>query len=347
MAKKYKYVKDVTIQGKRYKIRANTLVELGEKIAKKKIEIESGKITFNGNTLVKDWAIQCVEIYKTNQKEITRTSYINRMKHCILEDIGHYQIKEVKPLHCQSCLNKQQGKSKRQINEVYQIMNFIFSKAVENNMILSNPAQNIIKPTGTKTARRAITEKERYHLEKIIKENNRFLIFLIMLKCGCRPSEAINLQGMDIQEKDGLKVLHIRGTKTDNADRYVPLPYELIPLIQTKSPFDYLCTNMVEKKIDRYSYRRLTKSLYRALNISMGCKVYRNELIPPYPLSDDFVPYCLRHTYCTDLQKAGVDIRTAQYLMGHSDISLTANIYTHADTSTIKKAAKLLETASI
>ena len=73
--------------------------------------------------------------------------------------------------------------------------------------------------------------------------------------------------------------------------------------------------------------------------------MYRNQLIPPYPLADDFVPYDLRHTYCTDLQKKGIDIRTAQYLMGHSDISLTANIYTHADNSTILETAKLINIA--
>ncbi len=74
----------------------------------------------------------------------------------------------------------------------------------------------------------------------------------------------------------------------------------------------------------------------------MGYKVYRNQLVPPYPLADDFVPYDLRHTFCTDLQKKGIDIRTAQYLMGHSDIQMTANIYTHADTSTIPEAARLM-----
>ena len=78
------------------------------------------------------------------------------------------------------------------------------------------------------------------------------------------------------------------------------------------------------------------------MNISMGCEVYRNELIPPYPLADDFVPYCLRHTYCTDLQKKGVDIRVAQYLMGHADIQMTANIYTHIDDSTVLDVAEKL-----
>lgn len=81
----------------------------------------------------------------------------------------------------------------------------------------------------------------------------------------------------------------------------------------------------------------------RDMNIDMGCKIYRSALVPPLPLADDFVPYCLRHTYCTDLCKAGVDVRTAQKLMGHANISVTADIYTHVDIEDIKNARELIE----
>lgn len=46
-------------------------------------------------------------------------------------------------------------------------------------------------------------------------------------------------------------------------------------------------------------------------------------------LSKDLEPYLLRHTFCTDCQAAGVPINVAKELMGHSDISVTAKIYTH------------------
>ncbi len=46
-------------------------------------------------------------------------------------------------------------------------------------------------------------------------------------------------------------------------------------------------------------------------------------------LDTDVTMYCLRHTYCTDLQTAGVPINVAKDFMGHSSITLTANIYTH------------------
>lgn len=74
----------------------------------------------------------------------------------------------------------------------------------------------------------------------------------------------------------------------------------------------------------------------------MGCQVYRNQLLEPLPLAEDFRPYLFRHTYCTNLQKKGVDVRTAQALMGHADITETANIYTHSDNSLIVQAAEII-----
>ena len=59
-------------------------------------------------------------------------------------------------------------------------------------------------------------------------------------------------------------------------------------------------------------------------------------------VAPDFVPYCLRHTYCTDLQAKGVPLKTASYLMGRSDISVTANIYAHIIDETINEAAQLI-----
>lgn len=64
------------------------------------------------------------------------------------------------------------------------------------------------------------------------------------------------------------------------------------------------------------------------MDISNGAKVYRNQIIES-TLSEDLEPYLLRHTFCTDCQAAGVPINVAKKLMGHSDISVTAKIYTH------------------
>ena len=58
---------------------------------------------------------------------------------------------------------------------------------------------------------------------------------------------------------------------------------------------------------------------------------------------EEFTAHQLRHTYCSMLQWSGVDIKTAQELMGHSEYGVTANIYTHIDEQSKTNAAKLQE----
>ncbi len=341
MAKKYKYKTTFTYEGKRYYIYADTKSDLAVRKAMKLRDLEEGKTVITGNTTVEEWALKCVETYKTNQKEITHKKYLNRLKHCILEQIGSMRLRDVKPLHCQNVLNLQHGKSKTQINEVYSMLQLIFKKAVANNLILSNPAENIEKPLGTRKSRRSVTETERAHIIKVARADRRYYLYLLMLQCSCRPSEAAEAMGRDIVLKGGVPMLHIRATKNDHSDRYVPIPDELYQLIKKTPKNEYIAQYSTGKKIDEANRYRLWTYFKRDLNISMGCKMRRNKLIPPYPVAPDLVPYCLRHTYCTDCARHGIDIRITQKLMGHSDISLTANIYTNLMDDDIIEAARM------
>ena len=207
-------------------------------------------------------------------------------------------------------------------------------------MITKNPAADLVKPSGTKKKRRALTEYEREHLLKVIPSDPRFVFFQLMLYCGCRPGEAAEVRYEDVTYLQGIPFLHIRGTKTANSDRLVPIPLELHHVLLKTDCSGSVALSAAGKRHTKETYRRLVSSLKRALNISMGCKVIRNQLQPPYPLAEDFVPYMLRHTYCTDLKKKGVDVRIAKDLMGHSDISTTATIYDHCDDDALMLAAK-------
>lgn len=133
-------------------------------------------------------------------------------------------LKHGRPIHCQEVLNRQAGKSKTQVNEVYQTLKFIFSTAYNNGLLAADPSAKIVKPSYVTGHRRAITDQERAALLQVAETDPRFNLFLLMLFCGCRPSEAMAAQGQDIQQIDGYPVLHIRGTKTANADRFVPIP---------------------------------------------------------------------------------------------------------------------------
>lgn len=342
MAKKYKYTKSFSFDGHRYYIHGDSEKEVYTKMANKQRDLEEGKVTISGNTKVKDWIDICLETYKNDVSYEYQKEMKYRLDKHITSEIGMLQLKSITPLHCQRIISNQSSMSASHIKKLSQEMKFIFDKAVKNHMILENPAADIIIPKGKKGERRSITDEERKHLLLVADDYEPFILFLLILNCGCRPAEAINSIGSDIIFHNNTPMLHIRGTKSKNSDRYVPIPAKFYEKIKDTEPDKPICPNNNGKKHTDSSYDRLVERLRREMNISMGCKVYRNKLIPPLPLADDFVPYDLRHTYCTDLQKAGVDIRVAQKLMGHSSIAITANIYTHIDMDELAAVGDLL-----
>ncbi len=53
-------------------------------------------------------------------------------------------------------------------------------------------------------------------------------------------------------------------------------------------------------------------------------KLYSDNLLP------HITPHVFCHMFCTNMANAGMDIKTLQYVMGHSDVGVTLNVYTHA-----------------
>lgn len=334
-----KFRKTFSYNGKKYQVYASSEREAYEKMFRKKQELEEGDFSKTVPT-VRKWTEIAIDTYKTAQKPITRTKFVSRVDHCILEHIGSLRLDKVTPLDCQRVVNLQQGKSKTQVNEVFNALKFIFSTACNNDIIRQDPTRRLIKPSYTSGRRRAITEEEREIIEKCFRLDPRFIAFAIMLYCGCRPSEARAVTLDDIFTEDNRIFLKVRGTKTASSARIVPVPPKLQDLLPNECQYTLSHTKN-GRALNAGEFNLMWKKFKREMNILMGAKTYRNKLLQDL-VADDLVPYCLRHTFCTDLQKAGVDLRTAQYLMGHADIKMTANIYTHVDTEIVKSTYDIL-----
>ena len=338
--KKYKYRKRFTYQGKTYSVYANDQIELGRRYAEKLRQLENDPTIIDEHTTLAVWAERCISAYKMNMTESTRRKFLSHVRSTILKYIGSKRLADITSMEVQDTLNRQAGRSKSQINTTYQALHFLFSHALDNHLIKQDPTAGLVKPSGTKGSRRALTSRERKLVLKVARTDRRYYAYLLMLECGCRPSEAFECMGRDIVLMDNYYMLHIRGTKTENADRYVPIPEDLLDLIIATPKFGYIAENSRHNKIT--NQKRLWRSFTRQLNLEMGCRLNRNQLVPPYPLAMDLVPYCFRHEFCTDLARQGIDIRIAQKLMGHASIKTTGNIYTHVDNSLLMTAASLL-----
>ena len=338
---KYNYIrKTFTYDGHRYEARGKTLEEAIENKLKMIAELKAGEATSGGNMSLSAWTEQVLDTYRPNASDETVEQSRLRLRKHLLSDLGKYPVNKITPMQLQAVLNRQKSMSSSHIRKLAQEIYFVFDIARKNNMITRNPADDLIRPHGSEKKRRALTATEREHLEKVLSTDPRFVFFELMLYCGCRPGEAAAVKYEDVIEKNGVWFLHIRGTKTRNSDRLVPIPRQMYPKLVKTQNKGLVALTAANTAHTESSYRRMVAHLKRELNISMGAKVYRNQLIPPLPLAEDFVPYLLRHTYCTDLKKQGVDVMIAKDLMGHANIKTTADVYAHSDDDTLMLAAR-------
>ena len=76
--------------------------------------------------------------------------------------------------------------------------------------------------------------------------------------------------------------------------------------------------------------KQMWRSFKQALDLDMGAQMAtRRDRPGNVVVADDLTPYCLRHTYATDLQSAGVPLNVAKDLLCHQSIAMTSHIYTH------------------
>ena len=67
-------------------------------------------------------------------------------------------------------------------------------------------------------------------------------------------------------------------------------------------------------------------------------KIYKEEM-------PKVTPHACRHTYCSNMAKSGMNPKTLQYLMGHSNISVTLNTYTHVKFEDAKEELERMNSA--
>lgn len=338
-----------TYNGVKYDIHAKNKKELREKLLRKFAEIDSGVI--DSNTTVKVWFEKWFKTYELPRTSPTTARNRRTQAKKMLSEIGNMRLQDVRAAHLQSILNSLDC-SQSYGNKICQLIQRVFRDARRNKLIRDDPAEDLELPQLKKEApRRAITAKERELLIDAAKHHRGGLWVMLQLYCGLRPSEAAAVQKVDLSGD----VLHvykavnryektIGDTKTDSGVRDVPIPQALRDFIadwqtywDALQPFDYVVSTLSGNLLSAGGQQSVWKSLRRMMEISNGAELYRNAIVAP-TLAGDFVPYCLRHTYCTDLQAAGVPINVAKELMGHSDISLTSRIYTHSSNEALLDA---------
>lgn len=351
-------------EGKRYECAGKSQKEADQKAAIKLDKLKRGEVGISGNMTVARWADEWLEIYK--KPVIAKKQYDDykgMINNIIMSGIGTLRLVDVKDIYLQKIINSKAGQSLDRLNKLRNRMNSMFRQAYISGLINKNPAEFLTIPKARNGTHRSITDFERKHFLKAVEAHYAGLMFKTMLYCGLRTGEVTALEWQDIDfDKRRIKVSRameggtdvIKAPKTAAGVREVPIPDEIYnSLLRTKgNPFEPVFTRPNKKgRYTSMSRYRAWASLKEGIDISMGAqynivvnkKTKRKSKVKTLSIvAEDFVPYCLRHTYCTDLQNKGVPINVAKYLMGHSNIAVTASIYTHISDIAIDNAAELI-----
>lgn len=341
--------------GKRYTASGTTEREAIMNLAEKLAAAKRGEEATSGKMSVNAWFKQWLELYK-KPKGMTEKSlkmYTEKYNNYIGPRIGTMRIEDVRDVHLQSILNDQAGKSSSHVKKLCMVLKQMFRRARQSRIIMYDPAELLELPNMSEGKRRSITEEERKAILSVAEYHPAGLWVLTLLYTGMRPGETAALIWADVDFKNNEIHVHaaresgskrIKAPKTSAGVRDIPIHSALLPrlLEARKKPLGPVFPNEAGKHMDDATLYRRWKAFLRELDIFSGAEVYRNKIVK-HAISQDLTPYCLRHTFCTDLQKAGVPLNVAKELMGHSDISVTANIYTHKDSDTLHKNMALLD----
>lgn len=329
------YIGSVNGRAKYKSVYGKTPVEVRNKAALVRVEHNKGIDILSGdNSTFNFWADMWLKKIKMNT---TNEWYklLEQRTRLWISAFNNYPITKIKTVDCENVLfdlskhnpnfhNKKP--SDRTIKYYTNIITRIFDFCVQNQVLTFNPAKYITKPKGTKNSvREPITNDEiKYFLNTPHKLQTACLI---MIYTGLRRGEIAALKWSDINLKNRLLTINksfdfksnkIKTPKTVSGNRIVPIPNTLYNHLSELNPNG---NNLILSNEDNTVIReKRWNSLFNN---------YIKIICDKYNVKFNTSAHRLRHTYCTLLFEAGIDVLTAKKYMGHSDIQTTMKIYTH------------------
>lgn len=319
----------------------------------KQIEFDMlNQVVPNGNNLTVLSLAEAYTSLRAGVRSSTRAGYKTVLNVLRKDPFGSRRIDKVTFAEAKAWLARLQtvdGRGYSSIHSIRSVLRPAFRMAVENDWIRKNPfdfelATVVVNDSVT---REALTRKQERRFLEFVKADRHYSRYyegiFILFKTGLRISEFCGLTIADIdfgarrirveRQLQRTSDMHyvIQEPKTEKGIRFVPMSDEVAecfrkvitqrpapesePEVDGISGFLYLDKNgmpLVALHWEHYFQRIVAKfnSIYK-------------EEIPKV------TPHVCRHTFCSNQARAGMNPKVLQYVMGHSEIGVTLNTYTH------------------
>lgn len=347
----YDYFKRTfSFDGRRYQIYGKTKEELDQKEELKRNELQLGHNIVYNPTLFQYYEYM-TEVRRSEVKESTirtqRTQFeqIANMQMPNGRRFGDMKIKEIKRRNIEDIRLKmlKNGKTPQSLNGCFAHLNHVFASATIDETIDKNPCRQLKQlrrtaPTVSETKHRALTlDETRAFFETAEAANSCYInAFKVMIKTGMRIGELTALYPSDIDRRSGF--IHIKRTitrnevgayivgddaKTASGKRDIPLTEEVYGLIRKQKEFNFSLFG--SKDIDGLIFKSVNGEILREYTLNREIKRICNKAGIEY-----FSCHAFRNTFATRfIEQRPQDYKILSEILGHKDISITLNLYTH------------------
>ena len=336
------------INGKRYYIQGYSQAELRENEYKKRLEIEKGAKDRENPTLNKYYD-RFTDHRRSKVKESTIRCQVFQFRNCadIAIDktgrtLGEMRIQDIKPYDIQTvqAALEKSSRTTETVNNCMAHLSHVFNAAVRDETIDRNPCKCIERVKRTEkpareTIHRALSEKETKDFFEAAKGSYYENMFKLMIQTGIRVGEMAAISPFDVDGKG--MMLHINKTvtrdeigaygvgntpKTDAGNRDIPLTDQALESIKAQQALNRLVFgNVTHSTIFRSVEGALLREYQVNREINRICKKIGIE---------KFTCHAFRATFATRfIEQRPQDYKVLSELLGHSNIKITLNLYTH------------------
>lgn len=319
--------------------------------------------------VVSEW-LKC---HKYSIKPTTYSSYRALIDNHIIPELGNIQLSKLRPSQIKAFYSKKLvggradgkpgGLSNRSIRYIHAILGAALDSAVEDELIPRNVVRSVTPPAPVKPEIKYWEwEKAKQFLEST-KQDRYYLFYLIALSTGMGRGEILGLRWQDINWKK--QTLSIRqsvvntdggpiiqpSVKTKNRSRTIDISEGLTLQLRAhkknqaeemlalgnKNPHNLVLLNQNDNYVRP---RNMDRSMERA--IIRFNKTYKER----YKIENHLPKissHGLRHTYATHLLEEGVHPKVVSERLGHANIQITLDTYSHVTPRLQKEAALLTE----
>ena len=336
-----KWVGSVTLDdGKRKVFYGKTKKEAREKMNKALYEQKQGMLIATPRQTVEQFLTQWLDGHRTSIRSRTHERYEEYVRLHIVPIIGHIQLQKLTAQHIKALYSKKldEGLSPTTVNSLHGVLHKALEDAVKWELVVKNVSHIVDPPRRAHYEITALTMEQAQKLLETAKGHNMEALFMLALTTGMRRGEILALKWQDVSFIE--KTIQVRRTftrtpghryveaetKTKRSRRNIVLPQIVVDLLLQHRVHQ---AEVKSEAGEHWQERDLVfcTSLGTPLNPNKVLERFKTLLkragLPDMRFHD------LRHSAATILLTMRIHPKIVQELLGHNQISMTMDIYSH------------------